>query len=318
MDHTSKGETERRLRLVDIPRASCANPHDFLNRFVRERRPVILTDLVTQWPAFGRWTPEHFKDRFPTARCNVVVNLPVQGVPYERKADSHLREMSIPEFVDHMRSTTAPCYYRRQHANKLPGLDADVDFEQLTPGFRADTDFVWIGSAGTRTGLHFDAQDNVLCQIYGTKVLWLVDPAQSKLVRPYSDSVTKSRVAPDQPDFDSFPELERVTFLHGSITAGEAIFIPNRWWHSVVSTSVSISVNHEFGEKTSWSGLASAVNAGGLRSWFSVGRDFVKYGLLKRSFQRRLADDPPFGRVVFDMLAGSLRRRLTRHAGSVG
>jgi hypothetical protein len=302
----------RQLSLAPLPRASCANPADFMARFVRERKPVILTDLVTRWPAFGLWTPDFFKEHFPEARCKVAVNLPARGTAYDQRVAGHLQEMALPDFIDYMKSAPAPCYYRRQHANKLAGVDDDVGFAEITPGFRSDTNFVWIGSAGTRTGLHFDTQDNVLCQIYGSKELWLVDPAQSKLVHPYPDSVTKSRVAPDDPDFNLFPSLDRVTFYNGMLNAGEAIFIPNGWWHSVVSRSVSISISHEFGQKISWLGLATAVNAGGLRSWSTVGRDFIRHGVLGRPFERRLADDPPFGRVLYDLLTGAFGGLVAR------
>lgn len=295
-------------RFAPLPRAECSNPADFLGRFVPARTPVILSGLVSRWPAYGRWTPDYFKSRFPDVTCRVSVNLPTQAVSYEKKAADHLREMSLSQFVDYMKTATAPCYYRRQHANKLLGIENDVVLDELTPGYHADTDFMWIGSAGTRTGLHFDTQDNVLCQLYGTKELWLAAPDQSRHLYTYPASVTKSRVAPDRPDLAAFPGLDHVTFLHGTLKAGECIFIPNRWWHSVISTSMSISVSHEFGAKTSWTGLASAVNAGGLRSWMAVGRDFVNHGVLGRPFERRLADDPPFGRVLFDLLRGSARR----------
>lgn len=305
-------DVRRGPRFEPLPRVACTNPADFLGRIVPARKPAILTGLVTRWPAYGRWTPDYFKSRFPDVTCRVSVNLPTQAVAYEKKATDHLQEMSLSQFVDYMKTATAPCYYRRQHANKLDGIENDTLLDELTPGYRADTDFMWIGSAGTRTGLHFDTQDNVLCQLYGTKDLWLAAPGESKHLYPYPASVTKSRVAPDRPDLAAFPELGQVTFLHGTLNAGEAIYIPNRWWHSVISTSTSISVSHEFGAKTSWTGLASAVNAGGLRSWMAVGRDFVNHGVLNRPFERRFADDAPFGRVLYDLLRGSARRLQSR------
>jgi hypothetical protein len=301
-------EAARGPQLVDLPRVACTDPADFLRRVVPARKPAILTGLISRWPAYGRWTPDYFAARFPDVTCRVSVNLPTQDVAYEKKASDHLKEMSLSQFVAYMKTATAPCYYRRQHASKLVGLENDINLDELTPGYHADTDFMWIGSAGTRTGLHFDTQDNILCQLYGSKELWLAAPHQSRHLYTYPASVTKSRVAPDRPDVETFPDLGNVTFLHGILAAGEAIFIPNRWWHSVISKSISISVSHEFGDKTSWAGLASAVNAGGLRSWAAVSRDFVNHGLLGRPFERRFADDAPFGRVLYDLLRGSARR----------
>ena len=43
----------------------------------------------------------------------------------------------------------------------------------------------------------------MLCQLYGTKDLWLASPDQSKHLYTYPASVTKSRTAPDRPDLDA-------------------------------------------------------------------------------------------------------------------
>ena len=295
-----------------IPRASCTSPEDFQRRFVAARKPVILSGLVEQWPAFKKWTPEYFQATYGDVVCRVVVDMPTAGVSYDADAKNHLREMRLSDFVDHMRSAEKPCYYRRQHAQKMPGLEQDCDFARLTPDDKAETNFVWIGSAGTRTGLHFDMQDNVLCQIYGSKEIWLVEPAASKFLYTYPGSITKSRVAPDSPDLAKFPRFANAPVLQGTLGPGEALFIPNCWWHGVISTSPSISVSHEFGRKITWPQVARSINAGGLGHWATVTKDFAWYGLLGRPFSRRLADDPPFGRLVYEMLRSSLASRLEK------
>ncbi len=308
--HDGQGNLAKR----PIARASCAAPEDFERRFVTAREPVILTGLVTQWRAFNKWTPEYFQATYGDVVCRVVVDMPTAGVSYEADAKNHLREMRLRDFVDYMRRAEKPCYFRRQHAQKMLGLEQDCDFARLTPDDKAETNFVWIGSAGTRTGLHFDMQDNILCQIYGSKEIWLVEPAAAKFLYTYPGSITKSRVAPDSPDLAQFPKYANATVMHGTLGPGEALFIPNCWWHSVISLSPSISVSHEFGRKITWPQVARAISAGGLGHWANVMRDFVWYGLLGQRFSRRLADDPPFGRLLYEMFRSTLASRLDQRS----
>lgn len=292
-----------------IPRMAWTTAAEFLQQVVEQRQPVIITGVVSQWPAYSRWTPEYFQRRHGDLLCRVVVDMPTGGVSYDREAKNHIREMRLADFVDFMRDSPLPCYYRRQHAQKMPGIEADCDFSLLTPDDPSETNFVWIGTAGTRTGLHFDMQDNVLCQLFGTKELWLVSPRESHLVYSYPGSVTKSRVAPDRPDLDRFPAFAKATVLRGTLAPGEALFIPYGWWHGVISTTTSISVSHEFGRKITWADTARAVNAGGVGHWLTVARDFLWYGLLNQPFRRRLGDDPPFGRLVYEIVRTTVAAR---------
>lgn len=296
--------------IKQIPRVSCSNPEEFEQRLVEQREPLIITDLLTQWPAFSKWTPEFFKEKYGGTMSRVVINMPSTGVSYGLDAQDFIRDMRLSDFIDFMRHAEQPCYYRRQHSAKLPGVEDDCDFVRLTPNEKAATNYVWIGSGGTRTNLHFDMQDVVLCQFYGSKNIWLVESKDSKYVYPYVHSLTKSQVVPDSPDLDKHPLFRNATILQGSLNAGEALFIPYGCWHSIISASTSISLSHEFGRKITWPGIFRAINTGGLASWLTVTRDFVRYGLLGGKFTRKFADDPPFGRLVYEMFQESLARHL--------
>ncbi|MBB5020553.1 lysine-specific demethylase 8 [Chitinivorax tropicus] len=285
------------------------HPDRFLTDVVATRQPAIITGLVNQWPAFTKWTPAYFQARFAHVRSRVVLNMPTSGTSYDHVADDFLHEMNLQDFVEHMLQTQRPCYFRRQDIRKLTGLERDVVFQSFTPSVSTDPTYVWLGSAGTRTGLHFDQQDNVLCQLHGQKAVWLIAPEASRHVYPYPGSVTKSQVSPDAPDLQRFPRFAQVDMQYAILQPGEALFIPHRWWHSVISLSPSISLSHEFGEKTNLRELAYSIHMGGLSSWLTVSKDFFWHGLLNRPFTRRLGDDPPFGQLLFTLLRSSLVRR---------
>ena len=47
-----------------VERVSGIGVDDFVARYRRPRRPVILTDALREWPALGRFTPEFFRGGF--------------------------------------------------------------------------------------------------------------------------------------------------------------------------------------------------------------------------------------------------------------
>ncbi|KAJ1651848.1 hypothetical protein IWQ61_007679 [Dispira simplex] len=51
---------DRRQRGKSIPRRACLSISEFIEQYERPGLPVILTDVVTQWPAYQKWTPEFF------------------------------------------------------------------------------------------------------------------------------------------------------------------------------------------------------------------------------------------------------------------
>ncbi|MEQ8661736.1 MAG: cupin-like domain-containing protein [Gammaproteobacteria bacterium] len=169
--------------------------------------------------------------------------------------------------------------------------------------------FFWLGR-DSLTGLHFDLTQGVLCQLIGTKTFYLASQQATRKLTPLPGSVSKSGFLPSRPDFVAFPQAREVEFWTGTLQPGELIVIPRLWWHSVVGHGVSLSLTHDFGRTLSNRELISLVLGGGLRQTARFTRDFIYHGLLRRPFVRRLTDDPPFGHLVYEMVAFSIRRRI--------
>ncbi len=52
------------------------SPAEFQREYMRTNCPVVLTDVLGDWPALGKWTPQFSGDNFPdreftTLSCNV-------------------------------------------------------------------------------------------------------------------------------------------------------------------------------------------------------------------------------------------------------
>jgi hypothetical protein len=84
----------------------------------------------------------------------------------------------------------------------------------VRPPFFNDRDLspprLWFGPKGSATPLHYDTQDNVMCQYMGTKRLTLYPPSQIPYLYTRGYGPAWSRVAdPRHPDFDRYPLFEK-------------------------------------------------------------------------------------------------------------
>jgi hypothetical protein len=152
---------------------------------------------------------------------------------------------------------------------EFPELKADFKVQEVWPGLRWDWQYTFLGPGKSVTGFHFDYPTNLFCQVSGVKEFLLFPPDQNEYMAPstkYDWGGKMSHV--DITRLDEQPELAaafaRASGLYARVESGDALFVPRRTWHAVVSSvpSVSLAV---FG-LTPWQlfidGLPSVARAG--------------------------------------------------------
>jgi len=286
------------------------DPEAFARHCLRPRRPAILTGAIDDWPAL---TPEWLAERSGDVRTHAVVDLPAEGNVYERASADHRVESSVAEFVEQLRSPsrTCPCYMVQKPLAAFTGLAAALDLGALSAlsGHARWQPHVWLGSEGTRSGLHFDAPHNFLAQVYGRKRVILVAPDRPQLVSPFEWNYSKSQVDPERPALRRFPRFASAVLWEAVLAPGEVLFIPQIWWHHLTSLDVSISVNLWF-QPAPIHQVLPVILQSGWRPTLAVLRQLVWNGLLRQPHEERL-----FGGTLPGVaLLGGARPRSRRSA----
>ncbi|XP_073141034.1 lysine-specific demethylase JMJ31 isoform X1 [Henckelia pumila] len=141
------------------------------------------------------------------------------------------------------------------------GNDEKVQLECLredieTPAFLKSKTLasvnLWMNNDRTRSSTHYDPHHNLLCLISGCKQVIMWPPSATPFLYPfplYGEASNHCSVPLENPDFRIYPraknleEYSQKVILH----AGDALFIPEGWFHQVDSESLTIAVNFWWG-----------------------------------------------------------------------
>ena len=257
--------------LTEVP---VAHTQAQLDMRIRNHQPALFLAALREWPAVRNWSPDYF------ARLEGMRDRWVEiyfwghsGADWQRTS---ILGMTLAEYAKLLtaygqrRSRLGP-----QRAGPAPYLQEDETlFEEFrsvllldvagfpfrpsvsppagwrpfTPvgdaGERYETAF-WIGPAGARTGIHYDAVDALLHQLHGAKRIQLWPPSARRSLYPsskYNHGAELSLVDAAAPNLTEHPAFAEAQSLSVLLSAGSALFLPAGWWHSVTSLDTTVSL----------------------------------------------------------------------------
>ncbi len=208
------------------------------------RRPVVVPGLADGWPAVRDWDFAALAERVDDTpvlveRGNIMQHASrfesvglrdyLAELATGRPADGPFRYLASLDLFEH-----------------LPALADDVDFRWFAAARPRQFVFAWLGPAGTVSGYHHDAPDNVVVMVRGRKLVHLVPPAQSRCMYPsdkWDYGAVLSSVDALAPDLDRHPRFAEATPARVVLDPGDGLYIPHGWWHHIVSLEPAISVN---------------------------------------------------------------------------
>ena len=225
--------------------------------------PVVIGDACKDWPAKDKFTPDFFKSEYGDK------NVTVEG-----------KEYNLADFIEILEKATednpAPYPCRLQIDREYPELIPDITprFEYALPDWchkpaikpllgNADTYEIFLGSPGGQFPyVHYDYMGlhAFITQLYGIKEFTVIPPDQTPYVYPKKNNTWVSEV-PDikNVDLEKYPLCANITPITFTVGPGETLFIPNGWWHTAHSKTVTISVALDSLNASNWSRFKSEV-----------------------------------------------------------
>lgn len=234
------------LRAHPLERVPRLSVEAFRRDYVLPRTPVVLPQLVSSWPATSSWSLDSLQTRFAMAEVTTI-RAEAGRVIMDGDGGAVEKRMPLGEFIDALRGGCRNLYV----TTRLNGLPQDIRSDVPPPPHCSQaawqTGNLWIGPAGTIARIHRDLADNLHAIVRGRKRFTLVSPQHSSGLYPHRlfDAFPNGcRVDIEEPDFALFPKLRSVETLVADLNAGDAIYIPRRWWHHVRTLDLTVSVNY--------------------------------------------------------------------------
>ena len=242
---------------------------DVTARTLREQiipadRPAVMRGLVENWPIVraAAESPEALS-RYIVTRdtgrpIRVMVGRPeIRGLYFFREDMGGLnfeqayrpaREIlaTILSYADH---SSPPSLYTGAAAieDTLPQMVRECRLEILDKPARPR---MWLGNAVT-AATHYDNSDGINCMVAGRKRFTFFPPQQLPNLYvgplelgPGGQPTSLAKVS--APDFERYPRFAQALAAAetADIGPGDAVFIPNLWWHNVEALEpLNLSVN---------------------------------------------------------------------------
>ncbi len=219
-------------------------------------KPVIMTDIVQNWPAWTEWKHMEFflhRGGKNLVACNGALMTMSQFYQYQNSMHGRMEEVGLFVFENKF-FAKSEMIKDFKHEVELFGEDL---FDVLEGEHRPDNRWLLIASQGTFSQWHIDPNSTSAWNavIEGRK-LWLMLPPSCM---PCGVYVSADGTAVKQPKsllewfasglYEDTKNMYGKKLVEGICGPGEMIFVPRGWWHCVVNLDDTVAVTQNFVQK---------------------------------------------------------------------
>ena len=232
--------------LATIDRIDRPSYEQFRDDYLEARVPVLVAGALDEWPAMRRWNLDHIGRAIGSRRITPVIAHKGRWAVDVREG-MRTEEMDFSTYRAEIESGDVHHYLRLALEGSFSDLLAD---EYETPIYCRKRIFMkknlWVGSAESSSGLHYDMMHNVVAQIAGRRRVVLFAPEEARRLYAYpvrSLAWHHSPVRVEEPDLERFPAFASARRIEVEIGRGDLLFIPKGWWHHFASLEDAIAIN---------------------------------------------------------------------------
>lgn len=223
------------MQITSIDRVENITPEAFKENYYDKRKPVIITGLSKNWPAYNKWTWDYFKSVVGKQTVGLYNNDRAGAKTLVNGADAYI---PFGDYLDMVKK--GPVELRIflfnifQHA---PQIAEDIIWpDEYSSRFLKKYPMLFVGGAGSVAHMHYDIDLSHIfhTQFIGRKRVLLFDNEQSPYI--YRMPLTVESAASfvnwnEQLDTEHFPALNRAKGYTTILEHGDTMFMPAGYWH---------------------------------------------------------------------------------------
>lgn len=258
---------------LECPRVHRPTAAALFNDFVCKNRPCVITGV---FESSGFPPLASFKDNAYLRKRAGHRRVGVKGFFADDATSAGHRvffndkdkRVTLSSYLDAIDEATAsgepaPLYLAKCDLRRhLPELHADIAEARASPAAAYGSCFgsaledgvvLYLGGGQNTTNTHFDAYENLMLVVGGTKRLLLFPPSEADRLyitrmggQAWAYSAVPPMVAPSEGDgFDAgtFPRFAKARALEVELHEGECLYLPIFWWHGVSGSGRNLILN---------------------------------------------------------------------------
>ena len=223
------------MQLISIDRVAGISPETFRTNYLKPQKPVIITDLSHKWPAYTKWTWDHFKELVGKHEVGVYNNIRA-GARVPVNGDDG--RMLFGDYIDLIRKGPAELRIFLFNIFKAaPGIVKDFDFPHAyLKNVLTRYPMLFVGGEGSIAHMHYDIDMSHIfhTQFLGRKRVLLFANDQSRFIYRMPGTVESAASFVDWDrgvDENRFPALKYAHAYHTILEHGDTLFMPSGYWH---------------------------------------------------------------------------------------
>ncbi|MFI8377588.1 cupin-like domain-containing protein [Leeuwenhoekiella sp. NPDC079379] len=220
------------MKLTEINRVKTITKAEFVKNYLKPQKPVVIENLIEDWPAFDKWDLDYIKD---VAGDNEVPLYDDRPVTHEDGFNQAHAKMKMADYIDLLQKE--PTTYRIFLYNimkEVPTLKKDFNFPKIGLHLIKQIPMVFFGGENSRVFMHHDIDfANILhFHFHGKKQVVLFPPEQTEnLYKVPHSLITREDIDFDNPNYDKFPVLKKAEGFICELNHGETLYMPEGYWH---------------------------------------------------------------------------------------
>ncbi|PKA98643.1 Cupin-like domain-containing protein [Flavobacteriaceae bacterium MAR_2009_75] len=222
------------FKVSPVTRIENISRKDFIENFYKPQKPVLITGLTKDWPAYEKWKLSYIEERAGDQIVPLYNNEPAKD---KQSVYAPVKEMKLYDYIELLK--TEPTDLRIFFYNilkEMPELIKDFDYPDIGLKFFKKLPALFFGGGKSKVFMHYDIDlpDSMHFHFDGDKVVTLFSPEQSQYLYKVPFSIHNIEdIDMDRPDFEKYPALKYAEGIKAQMKHGDALYMPSGYWHSI-------------------------------------------------------------------------------------
>ncbi len=221
-----------KLNLQKVDRVKTISRKDFLQNYVKPQKPLVIENLIEDWPAFTKWNLDYIKEAVGDKEVPLYDDRPVD---YKDGFNEPHAKMKMKDYIDLLQKE--PTRYRIFLYNilkEVPSLQKDFKFPDIGLRIMKSMPMLFFGGQDSFTFMHYDIDlANILHFHFHGKKECILFPYEEKkyLYKVPNSLITHESIDFSNPDLEKWPALKKAKGFIAELEHGQVLYMPEGYWH---------------------------------------------------------------------------------------